>query len=300
MKSSSRILHWTAGLFLLLAGVVVFQRLRVHLAMQSELEQLRAESARLRMTSSSSNVQRERLAVQIRAAERTNTEPALNSVERRRLALATQLAAIKPAVQQRPAHPLVPAGRHGDLFPELLEDPAYAQKVQEFFRLQVEVNYAPWLRRLEVPAGAGSQVMKLLIEQYHVELDTEEAAVQAGLDLDKNRREVAQFRTKILQNLLGELQGILGAAGYADFMAYHATVANRASFDAQFGQRLSYSTEPLNAEQTNRIIAATSLPSPVGERARAGLALFRDVVVEQAKSEFTPAQWEQLEEYVKR
>ncbi|MEO6567892.1 MAG: hypothetical protein ABIO94_03945 [Opitutaceae bacterium] len=298
MKRTKRFLPWITASLVVLVLLLMFhhQRLR-HRLLEDERERLAGQASWLRHTLETTRKSGDQLSQKVQSAELAAEEPALSPAGRRRSDLATKLTEIKATAEKRLPPPLVPASRRGDIFSELMEDRTYAERVKDLFELQVESNYGPWLRTLMVSSDARAQVMKLLVEQYLVELDAEEAAVHAGLDLDKNRREVTQLRTKIAQALLAELQGVLGDAGYANFLAYHATVPFRTSLASAIGRRLSYSDEPLTAEQTNRIVALTLAPSPTSERLKLGLETHTGAVLAQARLAFTPAQWDQVQEY---
>lgn len=195
--------------------------------------------------------------------------------------------------EQKTIRQPVPSGRHGNVyFSELLETPGYSDFMRDLFRVSVESRYGVWLETLTATPELQTRVRKLLIEQRFIQFDSEEIIIRAGLDLDRNRKELFQLRHQLQSALLTELRETLGDAGYRAFEAFSSTVPARESI-APLITRLGYSDEPLSREQVNEIVSL--MPPPNAAPAKIEI----EVTLLPARTMFSPKQWEQMLEFAR-
>lgn len=293
MKSRTRLLGWVLMLAtLLFLGINLGELKSQERAIRTEGERIAREKVRLQSALAvAARLHEKRFAPSVSAP--ADATP-LTADARRERDLFTEIDRIAPIEDLVPKQPF-PSGRHGNvLFSELMDTPGYSARLRDIFRVQTETRYGSWFHRLNVSPDVRARMGELLIEEQHfTELEAEETAVRAGLDLDRDRSQVMRLKGELRDKLHMEMRSLLGESGYADFVAYDNSVIGRESL-APLEKRLSYSEEPLTDEQITRINEVVS-PTTLAMNQKTNV----DVLLAPAKALFSTKQWEVVEEYAR-
>lgn len=211
------------------------------------------------------------LLVQERAAfERRAVETQGNIAERKRAVLATQSAAdrarakvghvvarLKAAHAGRPPKvraPAPPVGAGGSsYFPELMSDPEYSALYAKSQRLWLNQYRGGTLRRLGLPEETVAKAIDVLVEGEIAVMDVHNIAGSSPFRPPVG--ELAKLQQQLRDETAAQLKALLGAETYQRYKEQtEGTMRDQARYATQsLERRLSYSEEPLTAEQLGRL-----------------------------------------------
>lgn len=257
------------GVFVLAALLVVGGwRLR------RDNEHLRAERevAVRGLAAVSGKVDAERQALAALREKRSGTE--LTEHQRLERELAERYRELAAAREPRlPRNPNLNGLSSGFIFQELLGDAEYRSAVKEFKRFDMEIKYAPWLRKI-VSGDLRGQVSEILLEREMV-------------SLERGRMEMPP--TVLKRQKEEEIAALIEDIAMEELWRFEYSLRIRSAL-AAVAARLSYAAEPLSESQREAIIgrlyANPANHAPAGE--------FTTFPWEEAKDLFTRGQWEDV------
>jgi hypothetical protein len=271
---------------------------------QSSLEELRLQRDRLAAGLRSLHAERRALReeesglrqrAELRARETSDGEAKQAAQEEKVRELRQVLATVRAArASSSPRTPwrAYPTGKHGDIFPELLADPDYAQLHATYERRNVESRYAAFFATTSAAPDAVEKLKAALVQRAISELEREELIARHQVPAGQT----AELAYLLAEKFNAEVREILGEVGAAEFQRHESTRAQRTAVDA-LARRLSYSEEPLSAAQTAELVTLmASAKEPYG-RQMIPARKFNAEVLERAGAVLTPAQWEQLKQF---
>jgi hypothetical protein len=137
-------------------------------------------------------------------------------------------------------------------------------------RAALDGRYAELFKKLRLTPAQLDQFKNLLVEKQSAMMDVMAAARAQGLDPRRDRDEYRALVAQTQAELDNNIQAVLGDGGFSEYQRYQQTLPQRATAE-QFAQRLSYTSTPLSALQTEQLIqifSQTSKPSPADAAAR--------------------------------
>lgn len=161
-------------------------------------------------------------------------------------------------------------GRGPAALREMLDNPHVQalRAVQQ--RAALDQRYAGLFQKLDLPPEKLEQFKTLLADRQATAMDVLAAARDQGIDPRRNPEEFQKLLAAAQADLEGQMQSLIGDAGFAHYQSYEQTAAQR-SVVSQLERRLSYSDAPLTpaqAEQLVQILAASSPSAPSAASAR--------------------------------
>ncbi|WP_415910301.1 hypothetical protein [Oleiharenicola sp. Vm1] len=244
-----------AGLVLALTWVSLRAEMR---ALVSERENF-AQSDRA-LVKEHASFQRRVVEVQGDLAERKRVMLATQSAaDRARANIGSYVARLKAEhagrapVVRPPPPPTVTGG--GAYFPELMSDPEYNALYAQSVRLSLKSYQGGALRKLGLPDDVMEKAIDLLAEEQASLMDLHNLAGSNPLQ-PSNSKEIQQMRKQLAQETQAQLKTLLGEEGYARYKdETEGSAAQRQYATQPLERRLSYSEEPLSAEQKARLDA---------------------------------------------
>ena len=228
-------------------------------------------------------------------AEAHSSEGSEPSAVRNYRELTQALTRIRAARADGPARvksPPYPRSKHGDVFPELLADPVYAQLYATYLRANVERRYADFFATTSARPDAVAKLKDVLVQRQIGELEQEELI--ARHEVPAGERGELAFLLK--EKFDAEARQILGDVAYAEFQSQETTAGQRTVVNA-FARRLSYSENPLQPTQAAGLVEIMAkVTEPYGRR-MIPVRKINDEVIERARSVLAPSQWQQLKTF---
>ncbi|ACB76278.1 hypothetical protein [Opitutus terrae] len=231
--------------------------------------------------------------VKLRAAaldpkERADWQQRLWAAEKRRTELEQQLAASSsaPAARDEAAEPAasadeppgVPSVRGGargagfNRFAAVMDQPQVQQLMALQHKAALDSRYAGLFKRLGLSPAQLDQFKNLLVEKNTAMMDVMMAAREQGLNPRRDRAAVDQLVAEANTDIDSNIRAVLGETGFTDYKNYEQTLPQRATVN-QLEQRLSYSTTPLTAEQSEQLVQILAANQTTTSTSRAsGLA----------------------------
>jgi hypothetical protein len=205
------------------------------------------------------------------------------------------LTRIRAARSEGPARaklPPYPKSKHGDIFPELLADPVYAQLYATYLRANVERRYADFFATTSARPDAVAKLKDVLVQRQIAELEKEELI--ARYEVPASERGELGFLLK--EKFDAEARQILGDVAFVEFQRQETTAGQRTVVNA-FARRLSYSENPLQPAQAVELVEImVNVTEPHGRR-MIPVRKINDEVIERARLVLAPSQWQQLKAF---
>ena len=149
-------------------------------------------------------------------------------------------------------------------FGEIVNNPVVQQLLADRRKSQVDRQYAPLFKILDLPSAQLDQFKKLLAERQATMTDVIATDMPQGGDLQEVRQLVSASQAEVD----GQIQAALGDAGYAQFQAFQQTLFFRNAVSG-LANNMSGTPTPLSGDQSSQ---------------------FADAVSTLAQTTFTPAQ----------
>ena len=192
-------------------------------------------------------------------------------------------------------------------FAVMMDSPEMQQLMSLRSRGALDSRYAALFKSLGLPADQLQKFQQLLLDKQSTMRDVLSAMRSQGLA--PNRENAGQMRT-LVDNANAEIDSqirtTLGDAAYAQYQDYERTQPQRATVD-RVQQRLSYSGEPLTAQQATQLVGILAQNAPAQTQTSAG-ALRRTITgvagaaplttqaLDQARAVLSPGQMTALQE----
>lgn len=210
----------------------------------------------------------------LNGSERAEWQKRLWEAEKRRASLEQKVTELESREPTEPAEPPPPAGgdaaerrgnsRRGDRaaeFMAVMDKP----EVQRLLALQqkgaLDGRYAALFRGLNLTPDQLDKFKNLLVEKQTSIMDVLAAARAQGIN---PRSDPAAFR-QMMSDAQGEIDGsiktLLGEVGFSQYQNYEKTLPQRNTI-GQLEQRLSYTSTPLTAAQSEQMVSILAATSP--------------------------------------
>ena len=210
--------------------------------------------------------------------------------------------AIEPAAPtEEAAKPNQKRGNRPD-FTALMANPEFVQAMSLQQRAALDNRYADLFKKLQLAPADLEKLKNLLVERQTTRMDVMTSARAQGLDPRTNRDELNKLTAAAQAEVDANIKTSLGETVYNQYQNYEATQPQR-SLVNQLDQRLSYTTTPLNANQSAFLITAltanTTAASEAPDPQQGGpgnwggtrpAITIPDTVIQQAQSVLTPDQ----------
>jgi hypothetical protein len=211
--------------------------------------------------------------------------------------------AIEPAAPpEEAAKPNQKRGNARPDFAALMANPEFAQAMSLQQRAALDGRYADLFKKLQLAPADLEKLKNLLVERQTTRMDVMTSARAQGLDPRTNRDELNKLTAAAQAEVDASIKTSLGETVYNQYQNYEATQPQR-SLVSQLDQRLSYSTTPLNANQSAFLITTLTATTTAGSEApdpqqggpgnwggtRPTITI-PDTVIQQAQSVLTPDQ----------
>jgi hypothetical protein len=155
-----------------------------------------------------------------------------------------------------------------DLGAFIRKDPAYAELHRRSMLFQVKMNYGD-LRALKLPPDQLQKLTELLIDQYSLPDDTQEAAIQNGMRTDSP--EYLKLMGDANRELSDQIKTLLGPAAYQELQDASARNGLQTNLELNLGKSLEISGAPLSGDQISSLVDARmkslSLPGDARDQA---------------------------------
>jgi hypothetical protein len=149
-------------------------------------------------------------------------------------------------------------------------------QAQQFMAMQqkaaLDGRYGALFRKLNLSPSDLEKLKNLLVERQTAALDVMTAARNQGVDLRSSSQEISQLVREAQAEVDQSIRSTIGDTGYQAYQDYERTLPARGAVN-QLEQRLSYTSTPLRADQSDQlaqIIADTSPSRANGGRAANG------------------------------
>jgi hypothetical protein len=133
-----------------------------------------------------------------------------------------------------------------DITPFLMRDPAYARIHRQIILNFIRRQYGD-LKSLNLPADQEQKLENLLIDKNSVPRDTDEAAQQAGMNI--NSPEFTKAVGAAYKDVDDQIKALLGPSGYQQLQDAANESVDRMSIASSIGQSLALAGMPLSNDQ---------------------------------------------------
>lgn len=223
------------------------------------------------------------------ALERDRARSGETPTQRTERELAEKFAEIRAMHVAAPLRRPTPRGSRSDvMFGELFGEPTYAAAVRVLLRLQSEVAYLPFLESLP-SRDLVDKVMSLAFTERLADFEVAPVARQAGLDLEKDQKQIMQLANAMASKARDDLRALLGRSGYAEYRRFFAGNRDREAV-AKIALRLSYSEQPLLAAQRTSLLTLLEESRAKNPSVEPSAAIYQV-----AEAALTPEQWAEVQ-----
>ena len=213
-------------------------------------------------------------------AELSTWQKRLWETEKRRADLETQVAELQPrgepqeesAEEPVTASPPRPNRRNGgNNFMAMMDRPEVQRLLAVQQRSALDQQYASLFKNLALTPDQLDKFKDLLVEKRTAMMDVFAAAREQGINPRSDPEAFAQLLASAQADIDGSIRSTLGETAFATFESFQKTLPQRSVVN-QLEQRLSYSSTPLTAAQSDQMIAilAATSPSTTATSNRAG------------------------------
>lgn len=204
--------------------------------------------------------------------ERADWQKRLWATEKRRTELESQVASLEkkdeppgePGPEQSP--PDQPRGnrRNGPgNFMAMMDRPEVQRMVAMQQKAALDARYSSLFKDLALTPDQLDKFKDLLVEKRTAMMDVMAAARGQGINPRSNPEAFAKLTADAQAEIDANIRSTLGETGFAEYQNYEQTIPQRNVVN-QLEQRLSYSSTPLTAQQSDQmisILAATTKSS---------------------------------------
>lgn len=138
-------------------------------------------------------------------------------------------------------------------------------EVQAMLNLQqkagIESRYAALFRNLNVTPEQAARLTALLTERGTTSMDVFNAAREQGIDPRTNPEAFRKLLADAQNEVNNGIKSVIGESGFAQLQTYEQTLPQR-SLVNELQQRLSYTSTPLTAAQSEQLIDILAANSP--------------------------------------
>lgn len=142
----------------------------------------------------------------------------------------------------------------------LLANPEFAKAAALQQRAALDNRYAALFKQLNLSPTDLEKFKDLLIERQNSRMDVMAAARESGLNPRENRDELKKLTDEAQADVDANIKSTLGDAAYSKYQNYDTTGSQRAVV-SQVTDRLSYTSTPLTAAQSEFLVSALSTTS---------------------------------------
>jgi len=145
----------------------------------------------------------------------------------------------------------------------LMQSPKAAPLIASQQRVMIENRYASLFKSLNLPPDQLAKFKDLLVEKQNSARDVLTVAREQGLDFrnSNDRSEIQQLIQQSQADVDTGITALIGADKFAQYQNYDQTAPQRAVV-GQVEQRLSYTSEPLSAAQSDQLVALLAQNTP--------------------------------------
>ena len=217
----------------------------------------------------------------------------------------TDPAVAKPAAEVEPAAPAEepgPTRQRGNNnnnranFAALMANPEFAKAISLQQNAALDNRYAALFKQLNLSPAELEKFKSLLVERQNSRMDVMNAARENGLNPRENREEINKLVAEAQAEVDANIKAALGESRFNQYQTFDATQSQR-NLVSQLDQRLSYSSTPLNATQSQFLVTAlASSNAPAADQGGPGnwgggnRTTITDEVIQQAQSVLSPDQ----------
>lgn len=152
-------------------------------------------------------------------------------------------------------------GRGPDGMREMMNNP----QVQALRAVQqkgmLDQRYAGLFRQLNLPADKLEQFKTLLADRQATMADVMSIAREQGIDPRSSPEEFRKLMAATEADLNSSIKSLIGTEAFNQYQTYEQTGAQR-NVVSQLERRLSYSTDPLTAAQSDQLVQILAATSP--------------------------------------
>jgi len=151
----------------------------------------------------------------------------------------------------------------GSAIRNLMQSPKAAPLLASQQRAMIENRYAPLFKALNLTPEQLSKFKDLLVEKQNAARDVMTVAREQGMDMRNanDRAEIQQLIQQSQADVDNSIAAAIGSDKLAQYQNYDQTAPQRAVV-SQVEQRLSYTSEPLSAAQSNQLVALLAQNTP--------------------------------------
>lgn len=206
--------------------------------------------------------------------ERAAWQQRLWDAEKRRAELEQQVAALPPGPREdagaaTPADAFPPPpgvrgtgrGAGGGRFAAMMEQPEIQRLLAVQQKAALDSRYAALFKNLALSPEQLEKFKNLLVEKSTAAMDVMMAAREQGINPRRDREAFDKLVADTQSEIDTSIRDALGETAFAQYQDYERTLPQRAVTD-QLEQRLSYSSTPLTAEQSNSIVSILAANQP--------------------------------------
>ncbi len=201
---------------------------------------------------------------------------------------------VEPATSDEPA--ATPRQRGGrPNFAALMSNPEFAQAMSVQHRAALDARYADLFKRLNLPPAQLEKLKDLLVERQTARMDVMVAVRESGLNPRENRDELRKLTEDAQAEVDSNIRATLGDNVFNQFQTFETTQPQRALVKV-LNDRLSYSSTPLNTNQSDFLVNALAATATDNESKSSTRPFISDMVIQQAQSVLAPDQVEALKQ----
>ena len=201
---------------------------------------------------------------------------------------------VEPATSDEPtATPRQRGGRPN--FAALMSNPEFAQAMSVQHRAALDARYADLFKRLNLPPAQLEKLKDLLVERQTARMDVMVAVRESGLNPRENRDELRKLTEDAQAEVDSNIRATLGDNVFNQFQTFETTQPQRALVKV-LNDRLSYSSTPLNTNQSDFLVNALAATATDNESKSSTRPFISDMVIQQAQSVLAPDQVEALKQ----
>ena len=202
--------------------------------------------------------------VALGTSERADWQKRLGATEKRRVELETQVAELppKPLPSEENAEESTPPAteprmnrRNGpNNFMAMMDRPDVQRLVAVQQRSALDGQYSALFRSLGLTPDQLDRFKDLLVEKQTAMMDVFAAAREQGINPRSDPQAYAKLLATAQAEVDGTIRSTIGETAFAKYDGYQQTLPQRSLVD-QLEQRLSYSSTPLSAQQSEQMVA---------------------------------------------
>ena len=126
---------------------------------------------------------------------------------------------------------------------------------------RLDSRYAALFKALKLPPAQLDKLKQLLVDKQSAPMDVFAEARAQGLTGPENAAQIRALLQATNQEIDENVRATLGDAAFEQYQQYERTLPQRNVVD-QLANRLSYSDDPLSAQQTEQLVALLAASSP--------------------------------------